>query len=435
MKFYLETYGCQMNVADSELVTTILLESGNQAVIDIKQADVIIFNTCSVRKHAEDRVLGRIANERNRKKDRPDIKIGIIGCMAQRIGEELTKKGIGIDFAVGVDQYDKLPYLINHGSNISSYELDDSQLYNSIQPSHANAVCGFVTIMRGCNNFCSYCIVPYVRGRERSRSYDDIANDVQLAADKGIRDITLLGQNVNSYYWNYLNFPTLLTRLARIDGIFRLRFITSHPKDLTDELIDVMATSDKVCEHIHLPMQSGDNEILKKMNRNYAIETYLNLVSKLRNAIPRIAITTDIIAGFPNETERQFKNTLAAVQQIGFDYAFCFKYSNRLGTSSAMLDDQLTEETRLSRLKTLINLQRLQTKLKFDAMVGTNVEVLIEGESKLAGEQLSGKTRDFKICVLNGDKKLIGHLVKTKVIKSTPGTLIGEDAKVRNYYM
>lgn len=426
MNFFIETYGCQMNVADSELVTSILLEAGNTAVNDINKADVILFNTCSVRQHAEDRVLGRISNEIKRKKTNPKLRIGVIGCMAQRIGEDLIKNNIGIDFVAGVDQYDKLPILLQNTSEQGYLSLEKNQIYDYIQPSHGKGVCGYVTIMRGCNNYCSYCIVPYVRGKERSRPYQSIVHNINNASSKGIKDITLLGQNVNSYQYQDISFPGLLKKLNKMENIHRLRFITSHPKDLTDELIEVMAISSKVCEHIHLPMQSGDNEILAKMNRNYTIEHYLSLIDKLRKAIPEIAITTDVITGFPGETVKQFENTSSVLKQISFDYAFCFKYSNREGTKAAEYTNQIDENIRLLRLQKLIGIQRYQTKIKFEAQIGKTVEVLVEGKSKQGGNQLSGKTRDFKICVFEGSNNKMGDLVKVKIIDTTAGTLIGE---------
>jgi tRNA-2-methylthio-N6-dimethylallyladenosine synthase len=425
MKFFIETYGCQMNVADSELVTSILIEDGNVAALNIDEAEVLIFNTCSVRQHAEDRVLGRISNELKRKKKDPSFRIGVIGCMAQRVGEELVKQNLGIDFVVGVDQYAGLPDMLNSNLSNARLNLDETQVYNQIQPLHENSFCGFVTIMRGCNNFCSYCIVPYVRGRERSRPVDEIVSDVINAAHKGIKDITLLGQNVNSYHWQDTNFPALLRKLNSIETIDRLRFITSHPKDLSDELIETMANMSKVCEHIHLPMQSGDNETLLRMNRNYTVEHYINLVDKLRQAIPDIAITTDLIAGFPGETDEQFANTIQAMETIGFDYAFCFKYSNREGTEAANYENQVNEELRLLRLQKMIGIQRCQTLLKFKAQIGKTVEVLVEGKSKQGGNQISGKTRDFKICVFDGIENQIGCVVKVIVTDATAGTLIG----------
>lgn len=428
MKFIIETYGCQMNVADSELVTSILMEAGHTAVTDIEEADLILFNTCSIRQHAEDRVLGRISNERNRKKSKSGLKIGVIGCMAQRIGTELMHKNLGIDFVAGVDQYDKLVQIIDEHDQHEHLNFDESQIYDYIQPQHQTSICGFVTIVRGCNNFCSYCIVPYVRGRERSRPYESILKDIRNAASNGIQDITLLGQNVNSYHHQGMSFDKLLKRLNDETDISRFRFVTSHPKDLSDDLIEVMANADKVCEHIHLPVQSGDNETLSRMNRKYSIEHYLGLIQKLRSAIPDIAITTDVIAGFPGETDSQFENTIEVMREIGFDYAFCFKYSNRDGTLAAGYQGQIDEKIRLERLQKLIEIQRHSTKQKFESQIGRIVEVLVEGKSKHGGNQLSGKTRDFKICVFEGDDNQVNHLVKVKVTKATAGTLIGEQA-------
>lgn len=424
MKFFIETYGCQMNVSDSELVTSILIEAGFSPTADINAADVIIFNTCSVRKHAEDRVLGRISNELSRKQHKPDLKIGVIGCMAQRIGGKLLA-GKGIDFVAGVDQYINLPSLLSDNGAKQFLEMDDKQIYTHIQPMHETKYCGFVTIMRGCNNFCTYCIVPYVRGKERSRPLDDIIADVKNAGNNGIKDITLLGQNVNSYNDNNVNFPQLLAQINKLEEIDRIRFVTSHPKDLSDDLIEVMAASPKICEHIHLPMQSGDNEILHRMNRKYSIEHYMGLVDKLRKAMPDIAITTDIIAGFPGETDTQFNNTYRVMDEIGFDYAFCFKYSNRDGTAAADFAEQVPESIRLSRLQSLIDLQRQKTFKRFQKQVGKTVEVYVEGKSKHGGDQFSGKTRDFKICAFTGTEDMIGKLIKVRVQKATAGTLIG----------
>ena len=366
MKFYIETYGCQMNVSDSEVVSTILIKAGYQPADHIDNADVIIFNTCSVRQHAEDRVLGRISNEKARKQRNASLLIGVIGCMAQRAGESLLKNETGIDFVIGVDQYKALPDIISGLSNIKiSTEVDPAQVYPEVIPTRGDPYCAFVTIMRGCDNFCSYCIVPYVRGRERSRKVEDIVADVEQAVNTGHRDVTLLGQNVNSYLTGDTDFPALLNVLEKVEGLVRLRFITSHPKDLSSRLIDVMAGSRVLCNHIHLPMQSGDDAVLKAMNRMYSSKDYLRIVHELRNAIPDIALTTDLIAGFPGETEAQFENTLSMMRQIRFDYAFCFKYSNRSGTAAADYPLQVPEEVRLGRLQKMIDLQRGITLEKF----------------------------------------------------------------------
>lgn len=412
-----------MNVSDSELITSILIAAGHTAVDHIDDAQLLLFNTCSVREHAEQRVLGRISNELHRKKSNPELKIILLGCMAQRIGAELLQNNSGIDFVVGVDQYKALPAIIN-GESSALLDFDSSEVYLELMPQHSGKRCGFVTIMRGCNNFCSYCIVPYVRGRERSRPYPDILKDMQSAIQQGLKDITLLGQNVNSYQWQGLSFANLLQKLNDVDGLYRLRFVTSHPKDLSDELVLAMRDCDKVCEHIHLPLQSGSSEILQRMNRGYDYEHYLSRIHKLRIAIPGVAITTDLITGFPGETEAQFEATLAAMREIEYDYAFCFKYSPRSGTLAADYTDQLPEAERLQRLQRMIELQREITLRKYQAQIGNKVEIYVEDFSKKSKAQLSGKTRDFKIAVLSGEPSQMGSLVRATVKDATAGTLI-----------
>lgn len=426
LKFFVETYGCQMNVSDSELITTMLLNAGLEAAHNIDEADVILFNTCSVRQHAEDRVLGRISNEQGKKMQNPNLKIGVLGCMAQRLGDDLMKQYPYIDFVVGVDQYHQLPALILGENHLTLNDFDTNQLYSQVYPSRNEGLSAFVTIMRGCDNFCSYCIVPHVRGRERSRAMDEILKEVADAGERGFKDITLLGQNVNSYHWQDVRFPTLLKEVAQISSIERVRFVTSHPKDLSDGLIDIMATEKRVCEHIHLPMQSGNSDVLAAMNRGYTAAHYEDLIHRLRAAIPNIAITTDIIAGFPGETESQFRDTCSMVERVEFDFAFCFKYSPREGTKAANFTMQLPEETRLRRLQELIEVQRKSTYHRFKAQVGLVKQVYVEGISRKSELDVSGKTRDFKITVFPGTTDLIGKFVDVKIVGATAGTLIGE---------
>jgi tRNA-2-methylthio-N6-dimethylallyladenosine synthase len=428
--FFIETYGCQMNVADSELVNSMLKEAGLKEAKSIDLADIIIFNTCSVRQHAEDRVLGRISNEASRKQLNPDLKIGVIGCMAQRLGDKLLYKRGEVDFVAGVDSYRKIPEIINQclesDRSCAFYGMDASEMYSEYMPVRKQDFNAFVTIMRGCNNFCSYCIVPYVRGRERSRNIDDIIKEVRQAGLDGYKDITLLGQNVNSYNYGGFNFPKLLQELNRIDTIKRIRFVTSHPKDLSDGLIEVMATTEKVCEHIHLPMQSGNTTILEKMNRGYSFEHYINIISKLRTSIPNISISTDLIAGFPGETIYQFEDTLNAMKDIRFDFAFMFKYSVREGTAAANYREYVTEEEKLSRLDRMIELQSMITNEKYKEKIGQTVELYVEKISKKSEKELAGRTRDFKITVFPGDESLIGQFVSVKIIDATGWTLRGE---------
>jgi tRNA-2-methylthio-N6-dimethylallyladenosine synthase len=430
MKFFIETYGCQMNISDSELVTSILKERGYQKAKSIEEADIIIFNTCSVRQHAEQRVIGRINNEMSRKRNNPNIKIGVIGCMAQRLGAELHKQNKKIDFVVGVDQYQKLPELIEETFVKPDFKLNtilnSKEIYKDIYPEREGQLNAFVTIMRGCNNFCTYCIVPYTRGRERSRPMEDILKEVEEAGKKGFKDITLLGQNVNSYNYNGVNFAQLLREVNKIDTIKRIRFVTSHPKDLSDEVIEVMAKGDKICEHLHLALQSGDNDILKRMNRGYTAEHFLEIVKKLRNSIPNIAITTDIIAGFPGETEEQFMKTYRIMEKIRFDYAFTYKYSPRQGTKAAEYTDQIDEKIRLERLQRLIKLQEKITLEKYRENIGRIKEVYVEKISKKNKDEVAGKTRDFKITVFKGTPDLIGKFVKVKITDATGWTLKGE---------
>jgi len=430
MNIYIETYGCQMNVADSELVASILRDDQLSVVEDIAEADVIIFNTCSVRQHAEDRVLGRINNEMSRKKQKKNLKIGVIGCMAQRLDKKLNEMNSNIDFVVGVDQYIKLPEIITDLYEESYFKcntiVNDNEIYKDIYPVHTGEFNAFVTIMRGCNNFCSYCIVPYTRGRERSRPAEDIINEITKIGEKGFKDVTLLGQNVNSYNHLNVNFAELLQRVNKIDTIKRIRFVTSHPKDLSDEVIQVMAESEKVCEHLHLAMQSGDDEILTKMNRGYTAQHFFNITQKLRKAMPNIAITTDIIAGFPSETEEQFQRTYDLMKKIRFDYAFTFKYSPRSGTKAAEYTDQVPEEVRLIRLQKLIELQQDITTSKYKEQIGKIKEIYVEQVSKKSKYEMAGKSRDFKITVFPGERSLIGKFVKVIITDAVGWTLKGE---------
>jgi tRNA-2-methylthio-N6-dimethylallyladenosine synthase len=434
MKVYIETYGCQMNVSDSELVTSILLGDGFSTAESIEDADVIIFNTCSVRQHAEDRVLGRISAEMVRKQANKNVKIGVIGCMAQRLGESLHELNHGIDFVVGVDQYQQLPAVLR-----ALYDGDDfaqataanhTEVYNDLYPVHTGDFNAFVTIMRGCNNFCSYCIVPYTRGRERSRAVDEIVAEVRQVGEKGFKDVTLLGQNVNSYNYQDVNFPALLRRVNEVESIRRIRFVTSHPKDLSDELIATMAACDKVCEHAHIAMQSGNNEILQRMNRGYTIEHFMEIARKLRAAMPGFSLTTDIIAGFPGETEEQFMDTYRAMEAIEFDYAFTFKYSPRSGTKAAEFADQIPEAVRLERLQRLIDLQQRITLQKYQQQIGTTKEIYVEKVSKKSADEVAGKSRDFKITVFPGTADLIGRFVKVKIVDAVGWTLKGEMIEV-----
>jgi len=425
MNFIIETYGCQMNVADSELITSILITAGYKHTVDMDQADIIIFNTCSIREHAEVRVIGRIANEVSRKINNKNLLVGIVGCMAQRLGEELHKINKKIDFVVGVDQYLKLPEIINAKIGSTNIEFNTDEIYTNLFPVRSESHNAFITIMRGCDNYCSYCIVPYTRGRERSRPVKEILNEVKQSISENKFEITLLGQNVNSYNHEGNDFPDLLKKVNEIDGLKRIRFITSHPKDLSDKLIETMATCEKVCEHVHLPMQSGNSEILNRMNRKYTSEHYRDLIKKLRQAMPNIAITTDVIAGFPGESEEQFLDTYNMMKEIQFDFAFMFKYSERSGTKAIEFNDSVPEEVRLERLQRLIDQQCEITTQVYKSRIGREEEIYVECVSKKNKEEISGKTKDFKITVFEGDETMINKFVKVKIIDATGWTLKG----------
>ena len=430
MKFIIETYGCQMNVADSELIVSILENSGFSYTDNIEEADVIMFNTCSVRENAENRVIGRISNEISRKYTNNNVLIGVLGCMAQRLGDKLNEINKKIDFVVGVDQYFKLPEIINQCYDkrdfVSETSFNHLEVYKEMYPVRSNPLNAFITIMRGCNNFCTYCIVPYTRGRERSRPINEILKEIDIAGQNKAYDITLLGQNVNSYIYDNYDFPDLLKKANEIDSIKRLRFVTSHPKDLSDKLIEVMATSDKVCEHIHLPVQSGNNEILKRMNRNYTVEHYLEIIKKLRNAIPNISITTDVIAGFPGETDEQFLDTFNLMKEVRFDFAYMFKYSERSGTKATEFSGSVPEQVRLIRLQSLIDQQTEITTQKYRDRIGKVEEIYVESKSKKNIYEMSGKTSDFKITVFEGSEDLINKFVKVQITDAVGWTLKGK---------
>ncbi|MBC8313043.1 MAG: tRNA (N6-isopentenyl adenosine(37)-C2)-methylthiotransferase MiaB [Candidatus Cloacimonetes bacterium] len=427
-KFSIITYGCQMNVADSEVVVRILTKAGYEFTENLNDSDIIIFNSCTVRQHAEDRVVGRITQEGSRKKAKHNLLIGLIGCVAQRIGNELLNKIDSLDFVAGTDQYRNLPEIIEFAKlkNISNLQENYNENYEDIYPLRKKNVNAFVTIMRGCNNFCSYCIVPYVRGKERSRNFKAILSEVEKAGKNGFKDITLLGQNVNSYNFGKCNFAELLKKISKLSSIERIRFVTSHPKDLSDEVINVMANEEKICEHIHLPMQSGSDKILQSMNRKYTKTHYLKLVDKLRNSIPDIAITTDVMCGFPDETEKDFLETYDLMKKIKFDYTFTFKYSPRNGTAAEKFDNQIDEKIRLERLQKLINLQEKITLQKYKEQIGKSVKVYVENISKKDENEVSGRTCDNKIVVFSADKNLIGKFVKVKIYDAIGWTLKGK---------
>lgn len=432
-KLYIETYGCQMNVADSEVVSAILEKENYQITKEAKEADLILINTCSIRDNAEVRVKGRLDNLKILKKDNKDLKIGILGCMAERIKEKILEDEPAVDLVVGPDAYRDLPKLlstISDGSKGVNTLLSLEETYADINPVRLdeNNVSAFVSIMRGCNNLCSYCVVPYTRGRERSRDPETIIREVKDLINKGYKELTLLGQNVNSYHWKEddTEFPALLERVALQDSSLRVRYSTSHPKDLSVKLIKVMAKHKNICKSVHLPVQSGSNHVLDKMKRRYSRESYLEKISAIKKAMPEASISSDIIAGFCSETEEDHQDTLSLMREVGYDFSYMFKYSERPGTFAAKkFPDDVPEEIKSRRLSEIIQLQNelsLESKQKD---IGKIYEVLIEGTSKKSDAELYGRTSQNKVVVFPKANFKTGDYAMIKVMECTSATLKG----------
>lgn len=429
--FYIETYGCQMNVVDSEIVTSILLRNGYLYSDNIQNADIILLNTCSIREHAEDRVKARIRQLNSLKKSNPTIKIGIIGCMAESLKEKLLNELPMLDLLAGPDVYRNLPEIlseVDRDNKIINTMLSEDETYSDILPTRydTNGISAYVSIMRGCNNFCSYCVVPYTRGRERSRNVESIVNEVTSLAQQGFKEITLLGQNVNSYNYIETNFPSLLNILAEQFPQILFRFATSHPKDLSIELIETIAKYQNIAKSFHLPVQSGSDAILKKMNRKYTIDEYLEKVKLLRSAIPDITISTDIICGFSGETEDDHKQTIELMKEVKYFFAFMFKYSERPNTvASRKYADNVDEQTKTRRLNEIIDLQQ---KISYELNkqdIGKTYKVLVEGTSKKNNKEIFGRNSQNKVIVFPGDISMKGEFVNVEVVDCTSATLIG----------
>lgn len=444
-RVYIETYGCQMNVADSEVVASIMQMDGYHLTEDPELADAVLINTCSVRDNAEQKVLNRIEYYHSiRKKRKRSLTIGVLGCMAERAKGELIEKH-HVDLVVGPDSYLDLPNLVGaveRGEKAINVELSTSETYKDVMPLKMSGVhiSGFVSIMRGCNNFCSYCIVPYTRGRERSRELESIIREVTDLASKGYREVTLLGQNVNSYRFvdgdQVYDFADLLEAVALAVPGMRIRFTSPHPKDMDDKAIRTMAKYPNICKHIHLPAQSGNNRILKLMKRNYTREWYLERVAAIRAVMPDCAITSDLFCGFHDESEEDFQETLSLMREVGYEASFMFKYSERPGTYAAKyLEDNVPEEVKIRRLQEMIDLQSqlsLESNLRD---VGRVVEVLIEGFSKRSREQLFGRTQQNKVVVFDKQGYRIGQYVQVLVESATAATLMGKPIQPAEGYV
>jgi tRNA-2-methylthio-N6-dimethylallyladenosine synthase len=425
-----------MNEHDSERIAGILSESGYGETDSPKDADVIVINTCSIRQKAEQKFLSELGRLKSIKKKNPHLRIAVAGCIAQQRGEELFKRFPYVDFIFGPDNIGSLQTWINTrqqtvDNRLQTIAVEENPEYhlNNLPVKRVGQVRAWVSIVYGCDNFCAYCVVPYTRGRERSRPSDDIYKEVQGLAEEGYKEITLLGQNVNSYGKNLnknIDFPDLLKVLHEIQGIDRIRFVTSHPKDLSDKLIDYMKDLPKVCEHIHLPLQAGSDNILRLMNRKYTYNKYREKIDKLRKAVPGIAITTDVIVGFPRETEEDFKCTVKALKEIEFDGIFAFKYSERPGTKALSLPDHVDEKTKSQRLTEVLALQEDITYRKNKALEGDVVEVLVEGRSEVDQEKITGRTRTNKIVNFYGDDSHTGRLLNIRIMEARQHSLYGE---------
>ncbi len=423
-QIYIETYGCQMNVADTELMRGQLERAGYSHTEDPGAADVILLNTCAIREHAEDRIFGRLGNLAHHKMRRPHVQIGLAGCMAQHFRDRLLDQTPHLDFIVGPDAYRRLPALLS-GDPFVDVRLDREETYADLAPSRAAGVRAWLTIMRGCDKFCTFCIVPYVRGRERSVPAEAVLAQVREAAAAGYREVVFLGQTVNAYRDGDVDFGALLRAAANVEGIARVRFTSPHPSDMGDSAIEAMATCPAICPQLHLPVQSGSTPVLERMERGYSVDEYLRLVERMRAAVPGIALTTDIIVGFPGESERDFEATLELMRQVRYDGAFMFKYSRREQTKAAKWDETVSEEEKTRRLQAVIALQE-RTAVEINAaLVGQEVEVLVEAPARRRAGWLAGKTRHFKTAVLPDRGQTPGDLVVMRVADSTGHTLFG----------
>ena len=431
-KLYIETYGCQMNVADSEVVASVMQMAGYETTEELSEADAVFLNTCSVRDNAEQKIYHRL-EALNAERRKRHLIIGVLGCMAERAQQDLLDNH-HCDLVAGPDAYLSLPDLIAQaetGHKAMNIELSTSETYKDVVPQRiglGHKIGGFVSIMRGCNNFCHYCIVPYTRGRERSRDVESILREVRDLHDKGFKEVTLLGQNVNSYRWQDIGFPQLLRKVAEEVPAMRVRFTTSHPKDMSDDTLQVIADMPNVCKHIHLPVQSGSDRILKLMNRKYTREWYLDRVAAIRRIIPDCGLSTDIFVGYCSETEEDHQLSLQLMREVGYDSAFMFKYSERPGTyASKHLPDDVAETEKIRRLNELIALQTEISAQQNKKDEGREFDVLVEGFSKRSRQQLCGRTEQNKMVVFDKGSHHIGETVRVKIINSTSATLFGEE--------
>ena len=431
LKYYIETYGCQMNEYDSELVGKILGDLGYSKSNTIEEADIIFLNTCSIREKAEETVHNRLNSLAYLKKKKKHLLIGVLGCMAQNLKDGLLESKPYVDIILGPDSYRKLPEIIKfRNSNIDHIvdtKLSKHEIYDDLFPSRKDGINAWISIMRGCDKFCTFCIVPFTRGRERSRSISSVIKEAKNILKSGYQEITLLGQNVNSYKTSEGDFPILLDRLGKIKAIKRIRYISPHPRDIDEDLLKVMVKHDNICNQIHLPLQAGSSRILKRMNRTYTKEEFLNLVDKIKKYIPNCGLTTDIIVGFPGETEEEFQETLEVVSKVKFDTAFMFKYSERPGTKASYYANHISEDVKQSRLQTLIEFQQNISLMNNHKRIGLNLDVIIEKESKKSTNQWAGRIESNTWVIFDKkDKYKIGDLVNVNIIDAQGISLFGK---------
>ncbi len=433
-KLYVETYGCQMNFADTEIVNGIMGKNGYDITENIDDSAIILINTCSIREMAEARVLQRLTEIKKYKKKNPKLVVGIIGCMAERMKRDLiTKKGV-VDLVLGPDEYRKLPSLIDNlidtGEKGIAVKLSRVETYDDIMPVRKEGISAWLSVMRGCDKFCSFCVVPYTRGRERSRPLEGVINEVKTLEAEGFKDITLLGQNVNSYRSNEYDFSDLLAAAAKAAPDVRIRFTTSHPQDLSMKLIETIASHENICKYIHLPVQSGSNRVLELMKRNYTVEHYMKIMADIKKLIPDVSLSTDIISGFCTETEDDHKMTLDVMREVKYDGAYMFKYSPREKTKAWQYEDDVDEETKTRRLMEIVELQRQISEDKNSALVGKEFEIIVEGISKKSDKMLFGRTDGNKTVIIPVNGAKAGDKVLVKVTKGNSATLFGETVKV-----
>lgn len=431
---FIETYGCQMNVADTEVVLGILQENGYKVATELAEADVVLLNTCSIRENAEQRIYGRLGNLKTMKEGKPALVVGVLGCMAERLRKDLIEKKKVVDLVVGPDEYRRIPEFIGQafsGAKGIGVKLSRTETYDDIIPYREDGLTAYISVMRGCDKFCTFCVVPFTRGRERSRSLQSVVDEVKLLSERGFREVTLLGQNVNSYIDGNFDFADLLKAVAEVDRRIRIRFTTSHPQDMSDKLLYTIAENENLCKYIHLPVQSGSNRILDLMNRTYTVEHYLDLMEKARKIIPGVSFSTDIISGFPTETWEDHLATLDVMAKVRYDGAYMFKYSPREGTKAYQMDDDVAEEIKSKRLQEIIaQQQRISAEINQE-MVGKSEVVLVEGLSRKSDEFLAGRTDNNKIVifpVVPGVDE--GDYAEVTINRGTSATLFGEFVKM-----